>query len=57
MENKHFINLQHKLILLLEKCRGQMTAVVIMYPDDDIENRLMDCVADIDAMRQELMRN
>ena len=57
MENKHFIKLQHKLILLLEKCRGQMTAVVIMYPDDDIENRLMDCVRDIDSMRQELLRN
>ena len=57
MENRNFLNLQRKLILLLEKCRGQMTAVVIMYPDDDIENRLMDCVRDIDAMRQELMRN
>lgn len=52
-----FVNLQHKLILLLDKCRGSMTSVVVMYPEDDIENRLIPCIKDIDEMTQELLKS
>jgi hypothetical protein len=53
----NFIDMQHKLILLLDKCRGSMTSVVVMFPEEDIENRLIPCIKDIDEMTQELLKS
>lgn len=53
----NFIDMQHKLILLLDKCRGSMTSVVVMFPEEDIENRLLPCIKDIDEMTQELLKS
>jgi hypothetical protein len=50
-------SVQHKLILLLDKCRGSMTSVVIMFPEGDIENRLLPCIRDIEEMTQELLKS
>ena len=50
-------SVQRKLVLLLDKCRGSMTSVVVMYPEDDIENRLLPCIRDIDEMTQELLKS
>lgn len=49
--------IQHKLILLLDKCRGNMTSVVVMFPEEDIENRLLPCIKDIDEMTRELLKS